>query len=56
MDFTYRDMGRVFHEYIPITKARASLINFKVGESLNHAVLCFTSSFLNMLGNIPSEE
>ena len=39
-----------------ITKVRASSINLKVGVSLNHAVLRFTSNFSNMLGNIPSEE
>jgi len=34
----------------------ASFIDLKVGMSLNHAVLRFASSFLNMFGNIPNEE
>jgi len=39
-----------------IIKAHASFIDLKVGVSLNHTVLRFTSSFSNMLGNIPSKE
>ena len=42
-----------------IVKACASFINFlinlKVGVSLDHGTLRFTSSFSNMLGNTPSK-
>ena len=39
-----------------IVEACASFINLKVGVSLNHAVLRFASSFLNILCISPSKE
>jgi len=45
-----------------IVQVHGSFIDLKVGVSLTHPLwgsgvaLCFASSFLNMLGNIPSKE